>query len=92
MNRTVPAIAAVLATLGIVAAATPALAASEENQTVIVSTSDLDMASPAHRARLKSRVGRAADRVCGANDARGLFAYRAYRNCRDAAIRGALGE
>lgn len=72
--------------------ATPAVAASTESQTIIVSTSDLDMSSPAHRARLKARVGRAADKVCGAHDARGLSAYRAFRNCRDAAVRGALGE
>ena len=92
MNRIVSAIAAILATVGVVAAATPALANSAESQSIQVSIADLDMNVPAHRARFKSRVSRAADRVCGANDVQGLEASRAYRACRAAAMRGALGE
>jgi len=70
----------------------PAFAAPVDSQAVHVSTSDLDLNSPAGRDRLKARVGRAANKVCGANDARGVQAYRAFSNCRAAALQEALGQ
>lgn len=92
MIRTVPAVAALIATAAVVLVATPALADVADDQSIIVPTADLDLSSPAHRARLKARVGRAADRVCGRNDTRGVSAHRAFRICHDSAMRGALGE
>lgn len=76
----------------LLALSAPAFAAMPEAQSEQVSTAGLDMNSPAGRARLKARVGRAADRVCGANDARGYDAHRAYQQCRTAAMRDALGQ
>lgn len=76
----------------LLAASTPAFAAMPEAQSEQVSTAGLDLSSPAGRARLKARVGRAADRVCGVNDSRGYDAHRAYQLCRTAAVRTALGQ
>ncbi len=74
------------------ALSSPAFAATPDTQSVEVSTAGLDMNSATGRARLKARVGRAADRVCGANDARSYDAHRAYQQCRTAAMRDALGQ
>ena len=68
MNRAISAVAAVLATVGLVAAATPALAENGDAQSITVSIVDLDLSTPEHRARLKARVGRAASKVCAGHD------------------------
>lgn len=81
-----------IAASAILAISAPAFAAMPEAQSVEVSTSGLDLNSPADRARLKARVGRAADRVCGLNDTRGVVAQRAFLTCRTAALRNTLGQ
>ena len=82
----------VIAASALLALTAPAFAVTPETQSMEVSTSGLDLNSSTGRARLKARVARAVDQVCGANDARGVIASRSFQQCRTAAMRDALGE
>ncbi len=57
-------IASTIAALGLVWAATPAMAETAQTRTVAVKTGDLDLASDAGRKELNWRIDRAIRKVC----------------------------
>jgi UrcA family protein len=89
VRSTLLALAAVAAaTLMTGIAVSPAVA----GETVAVPYGDLDLASAAGRARLDSRVFRAATMICGRYDPRELRLSALSRACRDDAIAGVRGQ
>ena len=81
------AVAAASLTTGI--AASPATAGAPA---IAVSYSDLNLGSPAGRARLDRRLFQAATALCGRYEARELNMSSLSRACRDQAIAGARSQ
>jgi UrcA family protein len=89
VRTTLLALAAVAAaTLMTGIAVSPAVA----QEAIAVPYGDLNLASPAGRARLEGRVFRAATALCGRYDARDLRLSALSRACRDDAVAGAQRE
>ena len=90
VRSTLLALAAVAAaTLMTGIAAGPAMA---HEAAIAVPYGDLNLASPAGRVRLDSRIFRAATLICGRYDPRELRMSALSRACRDEAISGARGQ
>jgi UrcA family protein len=69
-----------------------AVSPAAAGEAVAVPYGDLNLASPAGRARLDARVSQAATALCGRYDARELRLSALSRACRDDAISGARGQ
>lgn len=69
-----------------------AAAVETDRATTTVSYADLNLASQGGVATLYKRLGRAADRVCGEDDARNLRAHAAFRECRAASLERAVQQ
>ena len=71
-------------------AANPLAAAAR--QTVLVQSSDLNLAKDADRATLQLRIAHAVDRICGSAHARTTADVQAYATCSKAARAGAATQ
>ena len=80
----------VLASVSAIPAANAADVPAPAPHTMVVSVRDLNLATPHGVATLHHRIERAAKQVCGPVDATIMERLAEYRDCRDAAVAGAM--
>ena len=89
VTRTLALTASALVVTAAAGFASPAHAADADSQTAVVHYRDLDLSTDAGAAKLKARVARAADTVCGPVGGRGIADYDRVATCRNNAIASA---
>ena len=88
-TRTFALTASALAITAAASFASPARAADADTRSAVVHYKDLDLTTDAGEAKLKARVAKVAERVCGRMDGRSLDDRERFNTCRDTAIASA---
>ena len=88
-TRTFAFTASALVVMTAASFSSPARAADADSRSALVHYQDIDLTTDAGEARLKLRIAKTAEAVCGPVGGRSLADHERFNTCRDTAIAGA---